>query len=385
MSTPAKLRVASLFAGVGGLDLGARRAGAETVFLVENWSSALNVLAARFPGVSIHGDIRDLAVLPQVDLVTAGFPCTDLSQAGRTVGIRGEASGLIFKALELIAAAKPDHILIENVPNMIHLAKGSAIAAITDRLSAAGYAWAYRVIDSRSFGVPQRRRRVYLVASRTVDPVGVLLSDDRPARRTERSDAYGFYWTEGNRGIGWAVDALPTLKGSSTANVPSPPAVWRPDARLGQRIVRPSIAAAETAQGLPAGWTRAAPDRTRWRLVGNAVTPAVARWIVGKILKPMCMSLADAIDSAPLKSGDPWPKAAFSRDGKVWRVETGEYPVSRPLRSLADLLDVHGCEPLSLRATAGFLARLERSSLHARPAFIADLRSHVQVLRAKGA
>jgi DNA (cytosine-5)-methyltransferase 1 len=145
------------------------------------------------------------------------------------------------------------------------------------------------------------------------------------------------------------------------------------------RIVRPSIIAAERAQGLPVRWTRAAPDRMRWRLVGNAVTPAVAEWIIRRLASGLSGS-ADAFDARPLAPGEPWPKAAFSRDGKVWRVEVGEYPVHRVRRGLAELLDTHGSEPLSLKATAGFLSRLERSSLRAAPKFVQDLREHVRVM-----
>ena len=382
MNESAKLRVTSLFAGIGGMDLGMARAGAQTTLLVENWRPALDVLEARFSDVRIHEDVRDLPRLPPADLVTAGFPCTDLSQAGRTVGINGGASGLIFKALELVEGSRPPHVLIENVPNMLHLRAGAAITAVTERLTALGYEWAYRVIDSCSFGVPQRRRRVFLFASRDVDPAGVLLQGDHEPPPPV-ANAYGFYWTEGNRGLGWAVDALPTLKGSSTVNVPSPPAVWRPSAPLGTRIVRPSIRSTERAQGLPPGWTRTAPERTRWRLVGNAVTPAVVQWIVDRVIEPRAAAI-DGLDLIPLRQGDRWPVAAFSRSGKVWRANIGENPVRRPRRHLSDLLDLHGFEPLSLRATAGFLARLEGSSLRVDPAFVEDLRSHVQVLRVKG-
>ena len=61
--------------------------------------------------------------------------------------------------------------------------------------------------------------------------------------------AYGFYWTEGNRGVGWACDAVPTLKGSTTVSIPSPPAIWVLDDEPGRQIVRPSIEAAERAHG----------------------------------------------------------------------------------------------------------------------------------------
>src|SRR5256885_9591251 len=81
--------VAGLFAGIGGVERGLARAGGEAELLCEWWEPAKAVLAQRFPDARLVGDVRDLRSLPKVDVVTAGFPCTDLSQAGRTQGIQG--------------------------------------------------------------------------------------------------------------------------------------------------------------------------------------------------------------------------------------------------------------------------------------------------------
>ena len=101
---------------------------------------------------------------------------------------------------------------------------------LADELEARGYCWAYRLVDTRAFGLPQRRQRVILIASKTEDPRTVLFADDAepfdPGFSPNRW--CGFYWTEGSRGLGWAVDAVPTLKGGSTIGIPSPPAIWKP-------------------------------------------------------------------------------------------------------------------------------------------------------------
>src|SRR4051794_13715391 len=89
-STP--LRVAGLFAGIGGIELGLHRAGHSTTLLCEIDEAADAVLVEWFPGVPLVRDVRKLKALPDVDLVAAGFPCQDLSQAGRTAGIRGNNS-----------------------------------------------------------------------------------------------------------------------------------------------------------------------------------------------------------------------------------------------------------------------------------------------------
>src|SRR5882724_9280916 len=88
-------KVASLFSGIGGLELGLAAAGHTTNLLCEIWDPARTVLSSRFPGVKLEDDVRTLRALPSdAECVTAGFPCTDLSQAGRTAGIRGDQSGL---------------------------------------------------------------------------------------------------------------------------------------------------------------------------------------------------------------------------------------------------------------------------------------------------
>lgn len=108
---------------------------------------------------------------------------------------------------------------------MLQLNGGNAMRAIVDEFERRGYRWAYRVVDTFSFGLPQRRERVFLVASRVLDPAEVLLADDRPLIRpgTDLGRlAHGFYWTEGLGGLGWAVDSVPTLKNGSTIGIPSP-------------------------------------------------------------------------------------------------------------------------------------------------------------------
>jgi DNA (cytosine-5)-methyltransferase 1 len=319
--------------------------------------------------------------LPDVAVVLAGFPCTDLSQVGRAAGISGDESGLIFKALDLVQVTQPQWVVLENVPNLIHLHSGTGLARVLERLEAAGYDWAYRVIDSEALDVPQRRRRVYIVAARTADPAAVLFRDDVPSAPGEvrRDDAFGFYWTEGNRGLGWAVDAVPPLKGGSKLRVPSPPAVWLPHAELGQRIVRPSIEAAEILQGFEPGWTLAAEGRDRWKLAGNAVTVPVAQWIAEGIQSAGSHEWeVDRFDCAPLDNSRRWPRAAYRAGDKRWSVAVGEWPRALRTHHLRPMLEQYGCEPLSRRAAQGFRDRLAKSRLKYDRRFMEDLDEHIR-------
>jgi DNA (cytosine-5)-methyltransferase 1 len=113
-----------------------------------------------------------------VDLLTAGFPCQDLSQAGTTAGIQGKRSGLIGHVFRLLNRRRVPIVLLENVPFMLQLDKGSVMDRLTRAFEELGYRWAYRTVNSLAF-LPQRRERVFFVASRCdVDPATVLFADD---------------------------------------------------------------------------------------------------------------------------------------------------------------------------------------------------------------
>ncbi len=251
VSSSGSFSVAGLFAGIGGIELGLHESGGRTELLCEWWEPAQAVLAERFPGVPLAGDVRELDRLPDVDVVTAGFPCTDLSQAGRTKGITGEASGLVGEVFRLLKGRRAPVLVLENVRNMLVLDGGQAMRYLVDELESLGYRWAYRLVDSRFTGVPQRRQRVIFVAALDLDPRTVLFADEAGEPDDEWFDdtAYGFYWTEGLRGVGWAKDGVPTLKAGSTIGIPSPPAIWNPGADADRLIVTPQIGDAEEMQG----------------------------------------------------------------------------------------------------------------------------------------
>lgn len=369
------MRAVGLFSGIGGLDLGFQQAGIDTVLSCEWWQPAASTLRRHFPA-EIVGDIRDLGVLPNADVVTAGFPCTDLSQVGRKAGIGGEESGLVAEVFRLVGRTRPHWLVLENVPNMLTLHGGAPIRHVTDWLDEYGWNWAYRTVDSQYFGLAQRRRRVILVASAVEDPRRVVFADDhKMTARVEPRD-HGFYWTEGNRGVGWGDDVVPTLKGGSKLGIPSPPAVWRPLAGPGHAIVRPSIEAGEQLQGFPTGWTDHV-ERVghRWKLVGNAVSVPVARWVGERLVSPGTAhdDLATRFDVSRR-----WPPAASSVGGhrQAWKIS--ESPLRFCHTRIGGVLDATAQEPLSARATAGFLGRLLRSRLRAGgEEFRLALRDHV--------
>jgi DNA (cytosine-5)-methyltransferase 1 len=374
------MKVAGLFTGIGGLELGLHESGYESTIFSENWAPAAAVLRARFPDVPNVGDVAALKSLPSVELLCAGFPCQDLSQAGQTAGIGGRKSSLVDHVFRLIDVAKPKWVLLENVSFMLRLDRGSAMERLVSAFEERGYGWAYRVVNSLAF-VPQRRERVFFLASSDGDPSDILLVDEAEAVAS-KSDlgerAHGFYWTEGVRGLGWGDDCVPTLKNGSTIGIPSPPAILLPNGE----IVTPDIRDAERLQGFPAGWTLPAEavgrGSLRWSLVGNSVTKPVAKWI-GKRLQ-----LPDKYDKSrdigPLAANN-WPRAGRSVGRDRREVKISDFPVWRPRAPLHEFL-LHEPRLLSVRATAGFLSRIEKSSLRFPPGFRDRVRAHLGHVRA---
>jgi DNA-cytosine methyltransferase len=164
----------SLFAGVGGFDLGFEQAGFDCKFQVEWDDNCQQTLAHHWPNVPRWGDVSEVngADLPPVDVITYGFPCQDLSVAGKRAGLDGERSNLFFEAVRIIQEMRqatnglyPTFAVAENVAGLLNADKGDAMARVLDTLAEAGalvIEWC--LLDAQWFGVPQRRRRVFVTA-----------------------------------------------------------------------------------------------------------------------------------------------------------------------------------------------------------------------------
>ena len=376
------MRVAGLFSGIGGFELGLHRGGHVTELMCDVLPAAQAVLSARFPEVEYRHDITKLRSLPRtIDAICAGFPCQDLSQAGRTAGLDGERSGLIGDVFRLLSHRRVPTVIVENVPFMLHLDGGNAMRAIAREFERRGYRWAYRVVDTFGFGLPQRRERVYLVASRRTDPAGVLLADDAPLARPQTAIgriAHGFYWTEGLGGLGWAPDAIPTLKNGSTIGIPSPPAILMPDGQ----VVKPSLGDAERLQGFEADWTAPAESvaraSIRWSLVGSAVSVPVAAWVGRRLTEPAAYDIARDGD---FPASGKLPRAARFDGKRRFAVTISADPLGVAPPPLTEFLEGSvERPPLSLKATLGFLDRTRRAKLRFKPGFIEAIERHVALM-----
>lgn len=201
------MRAISLFSGVGGLDMGFERAGIETVLQAERDPWCLEVLARHWPQTERVTDVRDVlrdTVRTEraggterdsigaesgggddregrrgtdgIDLIYGGFPCQDVSVAGKRAGLGGERSGLWFEFERILSELRPRWAVIENVPGLLSSNKGRDFAVILDGLEDLGYSVGWAVLDAQNFGVPQRRRRVFIVAGATGRSVEQVLS-----------------------------------------------------------------------------------------------------------------------------------------------------------------------------------------------------------------
>ena len=161
----------SLFAGIGGFDLAMERQGIKPVAAVEIDKKASGVLADRFPDIQLFTDIKgvtggDLLTAgfnPEQGVITGGFPCQDLSVAGRRAGLAGERSGLFWEIHRLADETKAKWLVLENVPGLLSSNDGRDMGIVLGSLAELGYGLAYRILDAKHFGVAQRRRRVFIV------------------------------------------------------------------------------------------------------------------------------------------------------------------------------------------------------------------------------
>ena len=226
------------------------------------------------------------------------------------------------------------------------------------------------------FGLPQRRRRVYFIASKDLDPRSVLFADHALALTPEKFDLarpVGFYWTEGRSGVGFTMDGIPPLKVGSSIGILSVPAVLFPNGE----VLLPSLAACERLQGFPVGWTNGVAGngkgrRPEWRMIGNAVSVPVARWVAERIKKPgRILEFAQA----PLneRQSKKWPDAAWNVGKGQVEIVASDKPILASRPSISEFHDTSWTK-LSDRALDGFIDRAVNGRLKMPEGFLDALR-----------
>jgi len=258
------MRIGSLFSGIGGLERGLERAGVgHTVWQAESDSFCREVLAKHWPDVRRFDDVRQVSAqtAPAVDVLCGGFPCQDISLAGKGKGLEGERSGLWWEFDRIIRDLRPKYVVVENVPAL----RSRGLAGVLGSLAESGYDAKWDCIPAQAVGAPHRRDRLFLVAWRVPD--------------AERHPV----WEQPERGQGAAQagdegHAEPVHLGEELADDNGRGWPPRPNDLLSWRSVQAD------AQPAICGITHGLPRRVdRLRALGNAVVPQVAQLVGGWI------------------------------------------------------------------------------------------------------
>ncbi|TYL50057.1 DNA (cytosine-5-)-methyltransferase [Nocardioides sp. BGMRC 2183] len=304
--TAPSLTVASFFAGIGGFDLGFERAGMRTVWQCEIKDFCQDVLKHRWPDVPKATDIREVKAsdIPDATVWAGGFPCQDVSLArmGPRSGLRGKQSGLFYEFARLLGEARPPVVILENVAGLLSSHEGRDFAVVVRTLADLGYGVAWRVLDSRYFGVPQSRTRVFIVGTLggPARAGAVLFEPERGDRDLEKSRQDGtksvspFQICVGDPERGFVKKLAHCLYAESARHTGtdwSRNYVSYPDGR----VRRLTPLETERLQGFPDGWTNVDTfggnidklDSARYHACGNAVTVNVAEWLGGRIAEVM--------------------------------------------------------------------------------------------------
>jgi DNA (cytosine-5)-methyltransferase 1 len=236
------VNVLSLFAGIGGLELGLERAGMTTVGQVEIDPYCRSVLAHHWPGVPQHDDVRTAPdwwlgePRPQVDVVCGGFPCQPFSEAGSRLGTADERWGWPWFA-DVVRAVRPHYVVVENVAALLRYT--GAFGVVLSDLAALGFDAQWSVLSACALGAPHTRERLFLVAD--ADSI------------------------DGPKGLG-SVSWPPALR---PGDVPKGPWIDPVDGLLAAHGDKRGV-----ADGPAAGL-----EPSRVAAVGNAVVPQVAEYI----------------------------------------------------------------------------------------------------------
>ena len=347
------MRYASLFSGIGGLEHPTIR----PELFCEKDEAARVVLSALHPGVSIRTDVEQLEPV-QVDCVAGGWPCQDLTVAGRMKGIRADRSGLFFDMVHYAERCGAATVVGENVPNLLRIRKGEDFRVVLRTLEEAGFGWiSWRTLDAREFGLPQSRRRVIIVASKKREVALALhreiefrnRSCGKRLQQNAAQKTYGFYWTGGlGRSLCLAEGVVPPLKvGSSTSKGTSPVAVFMDGA-----VRKLSASAGLRLQGFETvDAFRQHIEGDVFRMAGNAVPRPMGQFALGSVTWEQPVEVVRTCCNGI-------PASGWYENCEMSRVE---HQVTYTYPQLSSFINDE-CRVLSPQASAGLLTRVIRAS-----------------------
>ena len=294
-----RYRINSFFAGIGGFDVAFENQGFSTIMLCETNPFCNQILSRHWPNVQKLFDINLITEdeIPDSEVWCGGFPCQDISVArgaSERLGLKGNRSGLFYRFAELIECRMPEVVIIENVAGLFTSNKGRDFGVILQTLSSLGYCVAWRLLNSRYFGVPQSRTRVYLCCWKN-NPIKALnvmfdqLGAVKPSN--ERID----FITEDSKPneypkVPKVAYCLAASSGRHTGTDWS-----RTYVVCENGVRRLSPVESERLQGFPDNWTSPSEETIndenintlRYTAIGNAVTVPVVEWIAKRVRKQL--------------------------------------------------------------------------------------------------
>lgn len=351
----------SCFSGIGGLE-----ADAPPELYCEIDPDMQQVLRGTHPDVPIWSDITTLKP-PQADVLAGGWPCQDLSIAGKQAGLAGLRSGLLVDMLRVAKKARVHTVVAENVANLLRMNGGKEFEYSLGEIHASGFPYiAWRMLNARSFGLPQHRMRLLIVASKSLEiatslfrPLPVL--SEQSTRSGVEKLAAGFYWTGGTHSINYSEGYVPTIKIGSSLGIASPPAV------MFDGVVRQlSPDEALALQGFSLNLSLFASNTAIYRAAGNAVARPIGKWVMDGVQDPSLANpsfewLPAQESLMPELESHEWLKGGLSNRGKV---RFAGFAEARSAINLIDFLDTTNRNLLSPRASSGLMNRAERSGQH---------------------
>jgi site-specific DNA-cytosine methylase len=346
------MKYISLFSGIGGLE----HPSVKPIIFCELDRACYRVLRRLSPSAEIVPDVVQFSP-PKADLVVGGFPCQDLSVAGKREGLRGANSGLFFQMTRVAREAKASHLVIENVPNLLRLGGGASMRAVLNELRSDWPFISWRTLNARQFGLPQQRTRVMVVASKSRESTLGLFRHipEKAGAVLANPTAAGFYTTAGTRSICYSIGFVPTLKVGSSVGIPTPPGL-----HIGASVRKASAAECIAFQGFPLDIFKDVPDKDIFRQMGNAVPLPMGHF---------ALSSVTTCENVSLKECESIEANGFY-DGRLW------LPLGLSNGSLATNLELFLSESsssLSQRAASGLVRRLKRSGTRCPPSLLARL------------
>lgn len=285
----------SFFAGIGGFDLGFERQGFKTSFLCEINPFCQDILKSHWGETTLHSDITTLSAekIPTADVWCGGFPCQDISlarAASSRLGLSGARSGLFFTYANLVEECMPEVVIMENVEGLLSSNNGNDLGTILKRMTELGYAVSWRILNSRYFGVPQSRSRIYICCwkNNLAKAFSVLFEDtfipkpNNPREGFLNPSEFGDSYPQ----VPQIAYCLAATSGRHTGTDWSRTYVVYEN---GVRRLTPLEY--ERLQGFPDFWTISSKytpnsddtDTLRYTAVGNAVSVPVIEWLAKRV------------------------------------------------------------------------------------------------------